>query len=175
MANRYPVTPNPEHNLETCQNGKDFETSDVTPIKEQTKHTEQNCVPKTLPVIDESVTKERHNDRKRPPQKSPTVAINLQEATQKLFAPEVEASSEAEKGALKRLEQAIKILGRGAVRAAQKQKAARKQPKTTEPKISDYRISAETGIDGKNKVEEKQPLNSLQISHSATPPIPQVP
>jgi hypothetical protein len=149
-------------------------------IKDSTKVPEPYSVPEASQATDAGSVTDGSDDKNNLLQNSPTVTISLHEATEKLLASKIEESSEEDKDALNRLEQAIKILARATVRAAQKQKAAckkepHKQPKTTDPKMSDSRTSDGIRIDCKQNSAANQPLNSLRITHSTTEVMPQVP
>jgi hypothetical protein len=180
MTNRSPVVTNAEHSLDTCRIKKELHTPDGISITDSTKTAEQYFVPEASHVTDAGSVNDGSGDNNNPLQISHPVTTSLKEATEKLLSSNDEASSEEEMEALKRLEQAVKILARGAVRVAQKQKVAgekitRKQSKTTDPKMSDSRTSAGIGIDCKQRSAANQLLNSPQITHSTTDVLPQVP
>lgn len=166
MDNRYAVTPNPKHNSETCQNDKGFQASDTAHIKESITNAEQNCVTKTLPVADESDAKETQFGKKGPLQIIPTLNPNSEAATEDSLLKVNETNTIKEAESLRRLQQAVHILATGAIRAAQKQKAALDKPQkdtySSISSISGFRTSVDIQCEKKQQTQPKQSLTTLK-------------
>lgn len=163
MDNRYSAVPDTDC-LEAFQDDQEFQAPDGTHIKSSLEDIEQNCLLKVLPVIDESVAKEEHNRKKKSLRNSPTVNPTLQVATRESLNLEDETNSVRESEAAERLQQAAHILATGAIRAAQRQKAALKEPhKDTNPNIppmSGVRRSADIGCETAPKLPTEKALNA---------------